>query len=84
VHVLVEQQQRLRRAPIWRRRPSFEERYVESGNPGELLSADTFMVGTLKGIGRAYLDAVVDSHGGDTFSFPQVSKQPGGGSAAAH
>jgi transposase-like protein len=30
--------------------PCFRERHVESGAPGELLSADTFMVGTLKGI----------------------------------
>ena len=38
--------------------PCFRERHVESGRPGELLSADTFMVGTLKGIGRVYLHAV--------------------------
>jgi transposase InsO family protein len=41
--------------------PCFKERHVESGRPGELLSADTFMVGTLKGIGRVYLHAVVDT-----------------------
>jgi transposase-like protein len=34
--------------------PCFKERHVESSRPGELLSADTFMVGTLKGIGRIY------------------------------
>src|SRR3712207_1566878 len=32
--------------------PCFRERHVESERPGELLSADTFMVGTLKGIGQ--------------------------------
>ena len=32
--------------------PSFRERDIESSRPGELLSADTFMVGTLKGLGR--------------------------------
>lgn len=32
--------------------PCFKERPVESGRPGPLLSADTFMVGVLKGIGR--------------------------------
>ena len=37
--------------------PCFRERHVESGRPGELLSADTFLVGTLKGIGRVYLHA---------------------------
>ena len=41
--------------------PCFKERHVESGRSGELLSADTFMVGTLKGIGRVYLHAVVDT-----------------------
>jgi hypothetical protein len=33
--------------------PCFKERYVESEQPGKLLSADTFMIGTLKGIGRS-------------------------------
>jgi transposase InsO family protein len=37
--------------------PCFKERHVESERPGQLLSADTFMVGTLKGIGRVYLHA---------------------------
>lgn len=32
--------------------PCFRERHVESSAPGELLSADTFFVGSLKGIGR--------------------------------
>ena len=32
--------------------PCFRERHVESGAPGELLSADTFFVGNLKGIGK--------------------------------
>ena len=41
--------------------PCFRERHVESGAPGELLSADTFFVGSLKGIGKVYLHAVVDT-----------------------
>lgn len=32
--------------------PCFRERHVESPYPGYLLSQDTFMVGTIKGIGR--------------------------------
>jgi len=32
--------------------PSFKERHGESAGPGELLSQDTFYVGTLKGVGR--------------------------------
>ena len=34
-----------------------------SERPGALLSADTFMVGRPKGIGRIYLHAVVETHG---------------------
>ncbi len=34
------------------------------------------MVGSLKGIGRVYLHAVVDTHGSYAFGFLHVSKQP--------
>ena len=64
--------------------PCFRERHVESGRPGELLSADTFMVGTLKGIGRVYLHAVVDTHGSYAFGFLHVSKQPEAAVAVLH
>jgi hypothetical protein len=40
--------------------PCFRERHVESGAPGELLCADTFFVGHLKGVGKVYLHAVVE------------------------
>ena len=62
----------------------FRERHVESGRPGELLSADTFLVGTLKGIGRVYLHAVVDTHGSYAFGFLHVSKQPEAAVAVVH
>src|SRR5215213_5232733 len=55
--------------------PCFRERHVESTRPGELLSADTFMAGNLKGIGRVYLHAVADTFGSYAF-FLHVSKQP--------
>src|SRR3712207_2512505 len=64
--------------------PCFRERHVESGRPGELLSADTFMVGTLKGIGRVYLHAVVDTHGSYAFGFLHVSEQPEAAVAVLH
>lgn len=64
--------------------PCFRERHVESGRPGELLSADTLMVGTLKGIGRVYLHAVVDTHGSYAFGFLHVSKQPEAAVAVLH
>jgi transposase InsO family protein len=64
--------------------PCFRERHVESSRPGELLSADTFMVGTLKGVGRVYLHAVVDTHGSYAFGFLHVSKQPEAAVAVLH
>ena len=64
--------------------PCFRERHVESGAPGELLSADTFMVGALKGIGRVYLHAVVDTYGSYGFGFLHVSKQPEAAVAVLH
>ncbi len=64
--------------------PCFRERHVESGVPGELLSADTFFVGNLKGIGKVYLHAVVDTYGSYAFGFLHVSKQPEAAVAVLH
>ncbi|RAI22446.1 IS481 family transposase [Rhodobium orientis] len=64
--------------------PCFRERHVESGAPGELLSADTFFVGNLKGIGKVYLHAVVDTYGSYAFGFLHVSKQPEAAAAVLH
>ena len=56
--VLTEQQVRL----IEKANPEFAERHVESDYPGQLLCQDTFYVGRLKGVGRIYLQAVIDCH----------------------
>ena len=64
--------------------PCFRERHAESDRPGQLLSADTFMVGSLKGIGRVYLHAVVDTYGSYAFGFLHVSKQPEAAVAVLH
>ena len=64
--------------------PCFKERDVESERRGQLLSAETFMVGTLKGIGRVYLHAVVDTFGSYAFGFLHVSKQPEAAVAVLH
>jgi transposase InsO family protein len=56
--------------------PCFRERKVESAYPGFLLCQDTFMVGTLKGIGRIYLQAVVDTYGSFAFGKLYTSKLP--------
>jgi hypothetical protein len=50
----------------------------------QLLSADTFFVGSLKGIGRVYLRAVVDIYGSYAFRFLHVSKQPEAAVAVLH
>ncbi|MDF1635580.1 IS481 family transposase [Mycoplana sp. MJR14] len=64
--------------------PCFRERHVESSGPGELLSADTFFVGSLKGVGKVYLHAVVDTFGSYAFGFLHVSKQPEAAVAVLH
>lgn len=64
--------------------PCFKERHVESSAPGGLLSADTFFVGSLKGVGKVYLHAVVDTFGSHAFSFLHVSKQPEAAVAVLH
>lgn len=56
--------------------PCFKERHVESFRPGELLSADTFFVGSLKEIGKLYLHAVVDTYGSYAFGFLHTGKKP--------
>jgi len=64
--------------------PCFRERHVESAAPGELLSADTFFVGSLKGVGKVCLHAVVDTFGSYAFGFLHVSKQPEAAVAVLH
>lgn len=64
--------------------PCFKERHVESAASGELLSADTFFVGSLKGVGKVYLHAVVDTFGSYAFGFLHVSKQPEAAVAVLH
>jgi transposase InsO family protein len=64
--------------------PVFRERHVESSRPGELLCADTFFVGTLKGVGKVYLHAVIDTYGSYAFGFLHPSKQPEAAVAVLH
>ncbi|NPV54701.1 MAG: IS481 family transposase [Firmicutes bacterium] len=50
--------------------PEFAERHIETLYPGYLLSQDTFYVGTLKGVGRLYMQAVVDTY--SSFAFAKL------------
>jgi transposase InsO family protein len=56
--------------------PCFRERHVESSRPGELLAQDTFYVGHLKGVGKVYLQVVVDTYGSYAFGFLHTGKLP--------
>ena len=71
-------------AAIEKANPVFRERHVESSRPGELLSADTFLVGHFKGIGKVYLPTAVDTYGSYAFGFLHTSKQPEAAVALLH
>ena len=64
--------------------PQVKERHVESSRPGELLCQDTFYVGRLKGVGKVYLHAIVDSYSSYAFGFLHTSKQPEAAVAVLH
>ncbi len=63
-------------AAIEKANPCFKERHVESSRPGELLSQDTFYVGHLKGVGKVYMQAVVDTYGSYAFAYLHTGKLP--------
>lgn len=64
--------------------PCFKERKVESKKPGELLCQDTFYVGQLKGVGKVYLQAVVDTYGSYAFGYLHAGKLPEHAAAVLH
>jgi transposase InsO family protein len=42
--------------------PEFRERLIEAPHTGNLVAVDTFFVGTLKGVGKIYLQTAIDCH----------------------
>lgn len=42
--------------------PEFREWHIETAHTGDLVAVDTFLVGSLKGVGRVYLQSVIDCH----------------------
>ncbi|NIV49145.1 MAG: IS481 family transposase [Gammaproteobacteria bacterium] len=54
----------------------FRCRHVESERPGELLNQDTFYWGTLKGVGKVYVQVVVDTFCSLAFAKVYTSKMP--------
>lgn len=56
--------------------PEYRERHIKADFTGDLVSIDTFMVGTLKGIGRIYLQTVIDCHSRYAWGRMYTSKIP--------
>jgi len=54
----------------------FRCRHVEAERPGELLNQDTFYWGTLKGVGKVYVQVVVDVFCSLAFAKVYTSKMP--------
>lgn len=70
--VLSQEQIRL----LERHSPDFSLRHVETSRPGELLNQDTFYWGTLKGVGKVYVQVVVDTFCSLAFAKVYSSKMP--------
>ena len=52
------------------------EQHVEAPHPGHLLCQDTYFVGVIKGVGKIYLQSVVDAHCSLGFGKLYLSKAP--------
>jgi transposase InsO family protein len=51
-------------------------RHIETSRPGELLNQDTFYWGTLKGVGKVYVQVVIDTFCSLAFAKVYNSKMP--------
>lgn len=56
--------------------PEFRERHIEVRRTGELVAVDTFFVGTLKGVGKVYLQTALDCFSRFAFARLHTSKLP--------
>ena len=56
--------------------PEFRERHIDVHFPGDLVAVDTFFVGTLKGVGKVYLQAVLDCYSRHAWGRLYTSKLP--------
>jgi transposase InsO family protein len=70
--VLSEQQIKL----LERHSADFRLRHVEASRPGELLNQDTFYWGTMKGVGKIYVQVVVDVFCSLAFAKVYTAKMP--------
>jgi hypothetical protein len=56
--------------------PEFRERHIETKAVGDLVAVDTFFVGTLKGVGKVYLQSVLDCYSRYGWGRLYTSKLP--------
>lgn len=56
--------------------PEFRERHIEARHTGDLVAVDTFFVGTLKGVGKVYLQTVIDCFSRYAWGRLYTSKLP--------
>jgi len=56
--------------------PEFRERHIEAPHTGALVAVDTFMAGSLKGVGRVYLQSAIDCHSRYAWGRLFTSKLP--------
>lgn len=69
---LTEEQVRL----LERFSPEFRERHIVTRHTDELVAVDTFFVGSLKGVGKVYLQSAIDCHSRYAFGRLCTSKLP--------
>ncbi len=69
---LTEEQTRL----LERFSPEFRERHIEAPHTGSLVAVDTFFVGTLKGVGKLYLQTAIDCHSRYAWARLYANKLP--------
>ena len=56
--------------------PEFRERHIEVHATGELVAVDTFFAGTLKGVGKVYIQTVLDCFSRHVWARLYTSKMP--------
>ena len=56
--------------------PEFRVRHIQTNGVGDLVAVDTFLVGSLKGVGRVYLQSVIDCHSRYAWGRLYTSKLP--------
>jgi transposase InsO family protein len=56
--------------------PEFRERHIEAPHTGALVGVDTFFVGSLKGVGKVYLQTAIDCHSRHAWARLYPNKLP--------